>query len=260
MPHTKLIEQRLRFLKLDEGDNFQTLREVKALVEAGIDEMLDDFYDHILKQPELKALFRGKESLKNARNAQKSHWMGIIFARNLGKKQFDQMKQVGETHVKVGLGPSWYLSAYCFMLNEFIDRIVEHHQGDTEKMTRVVQELNKAIVLDVSFVIESYIEAKNATMREVLIRATRFTEDVTKLTEDLNRTADALKTKAESLAESSADRSEAQEVIECSGRLSSQVKQLNERLDQLMYGDKLKIVSGRNVSFLTRVKRFIDKW
>ena len=259
MPHERLIEQRLRFLEVVEEDNYQTLRGVQALVESGLDEMLDDFYGHILKQPELAALFPDDKTIKRARNAQKSHWIRILFARKFGKKQLDEMKVVGETHVRVGLGPSWYLSAYSFMLNQLIERIEKHGKGDKRDLTRAIQALNKVVFLDISFVIDSYIEAKNATMKQVLLRATRFTEDVTALTEGFNQTAEDLKASADSLAASSGNQGEVQAVVECSKRLADQVEELNERLDQLMYGDRLLIVTDRPVSFLTRVKTLLGK-
>jgi len=259
MPHSEVIEQRLRFLKLAEEENFQTLREVQILVEAGIDGMLDEFYGDILKQPELKELFPDDASLKRARRGQKSHWIRILFARKYGEKQFDQMKRVGETHVKVGLGPSWYLSAYCLMLNQFIDLIVEQERGDPKNLKRVIRALNKAVILDISFVIDSYIEAKNATMKDILTRATRFTEDVQRLTEELNETADDLKARAESLDGATPDPDVSREIVECSVRLSRQVENLNDRLSALMYGDRLVFLDEKPVSFLTRVKTFIGK-
>jgi uncharacterized protein YoxC len=254
MPHSEVIEQRLRFLQLVEEENFETLRDVQLLVQAGIDGMLDVFYDHILKQPELEGLFSDERSLERARKAQKSHWMRILFARKYGEKQFEQMKRVGEAHVKVGLGPSWYLSAYCLMLNQITDLIVEQEKNDPATMKRVIRALNKAVILDISFVIDSYIEAKNATMKEILVRATRFTEDVQGKVENLTQTADDLKAYGEAL-----DGASTAELAEISGRLSRQVADLNERLSQLMYGDRLLFVENEPVSFLTRVKQLIGK-
>jgi len=258
MPHSEVIEQRLRFLQLAEEENFETLKDVQYLVEAGIDEMLETFYEHILKQPELSELFADDASLKRARKGQKSHWMRILFARKYGEKQFEQMKRVGEAHVRVGLGPSWYLSAYCLMLNQFVDLIVEQERSDPRNLKQVIRALNKAVILDVSFVIDSYIEAKNATMKDILVRATRFTEDVQRLTEELNETAGDLKKSAESL-ESSTDTDASREVVECSNRLSRQVENLNDRLAALMYGDRLVFLDEKPVSFLTKVRTFIGK-
>jgi hypothetical protein len=260
MPHEKQIEQRLRFLQLDEAENSRTLEDVKALVDGSIDQMLDEFYGHLLNQPELARLLSNEEARQRARNGQKGHWQSILFARNLGKKHVEEMQAVGEVHVKVGLVPSWYLSAYCFMLNRFLDRIVEHYRDDPRRVKAALQALNKAVFLDISFVIDSYIEAKNANMKELLRRATNFTDDVTVLIEGLTQTAESLNAQVATLSSAGADAAAVQAIGARSERLSSQVVELNERLSQLTRGDRLRIVERNPATLRQRVKAFLDRY
>ena len=267
MPNSKVIEQRLRFLKLD-NDTVQTLQQVENLFDDSIDALLDRFYDHVMEQPELKSLFPDEESVERARNAQKWHWKEILFTKNFGETQLDQTKKVGQTHLQVRLEPSGYMSAYCFMLNEFIELISKQYKGDAKTFTAVVQALNKAVVLDMSFVIEAYFDAKNYTMKEVLRRATHFTEDVRHLVDDLTHTVQDLSTQAESLvpdsdksegerSEPAEDQTNASEFLKYTDSLSEQVDRLNSRLSKLQFEDKLYIDQRRTISVFTRLKNFI---
>jgi len=249
MPHSKIIEQRLRFLLFDD-DTVQALQQVEGLFKASSDVLLDRFYGHVLEQPELEALFTDKESINRARNEQKRHWEEILFSKRFGEQQFEQTKKVGQTHLRIRLEPSSYMSAYCFMFNEFIELIVEHFKGDPQKITQIVQALSKAVVLDMNFVIEAYIDAKNSRMKKVLQRASRFTEDAKGLADDLTHTIQDLNRHAESLAtlsgkaesvgsEEEKGQPHMQELLQCTNTLSRQVEKLNSRLDELMFGDRL---------------------
>jgi len=198
MTYSKVIEERLRFLQFDESTT-STLREVQELFESAIDELLDNFYAHILKQPELERLFSDKETVKRARDAQKVHWLKTLFSRHLGKTQYENAERIGQAHVKIGLVPSWYLDAYCYMLNQFIDLLAERYENDSRTFSRIVQALNKAVFLDINFVIDSYIATKDRSIKEVLRRATHFTEDVKDLNEDLDSVTQELVGKMETL-------------------------------------------------------------
>lgn len=267
MPHSKIIEQRLRFFMFDD-DTVQTLRQAEDIFNDSIDDLLDRMYNHVLAQPELKSLFPDEESIERARNAQKLHWQRILFSKGFGETQFEETKKVGQTHLRVGLECSSYMSAYCLMLNEFIELIIQQFKGDAKNLTKIVQALNKAIVLDMSFVVEAYFEAKNSAMKEILHRSTDFAEDVKHLTDDLTHTAQDLSKQTELIVTGS-ERSEGEQsqpkedqanirkLLKCTDKLSGQVDKLNSRLDELMFGDRLYVGGKQDTNFFTRLKNFL---
>jgi hypothetical protein len=261
MPHSEIIEQRLRFLRFDK-DTVQTLQQAEKLFKDSIEDMLDNMYVHILGQPELKSLFSNNESMERARTQQKIHWQRILFSQHFGEEQFEQTKKVGQTHLRVGLVPSSYMSAYCFMLNESIVLISQKYKDDPKKLIKIIRALNKAVILDMSFVIEAYIEAKNSTMKEVLRRATRFNEDVKYLTEDLTSTVLKLGIQAESIAvdfdKSKEGQATVRKFLKYKDELSEQVNKLNARLDEVKFGDRLYFKKKKSASFFARLKKFLE--
>ena len=242
MPHSEIIEQRLRHLQLDENA-IQILQQVEGLFSESIDGMLDRFYDHIMQQPELASLFENKEAIGRARDAQQSHWKEILFASHFGEDEIERTRKIGVTHLKVNLDVSSYMIAYCFMLNEFIDMIAKKYEGDAEKHTATIQALNKAIMLDICFVLDAYFDAKNAAMKELLVRVNHFTEDIQELAEDLDGTVETLK--AEPDAPAAAD------------TISVQVANLRARLNDLQFGDRLYFEDKREASLLDRLRYLI---
>lgn len=255
MADQEQIQRQLRFLQIDQ-DTALTLQDLEQLFESSIDDILHSFYVHILKEPELAALFENEESVERARNAQKRHWLKTLFTMKFGKTQFDQAERIAKAHVGIGLIPSWYLAGYCFLLNHFIELFTKRYENDAAGLSRVIQALNKAIFLDINLVIESYLGAKDSLMRGILLRATHFTEDVKHLNDDLFSTTNDLHAKLESRAGSD---SSAEEFLEYSVQLSDQVEKLNSRVQQLQFGDKLYFHEGPANTVRTRMKIFQKK-
>ena len=77
MPYTELIEDRLRFIELDEHDIVE-LQQARQYIEPEIDAMLERFYEHVLSYPEFKALFEDEDSIQRARAAQKQLESGAM--------------------------------------------------------------------------------------------------------------------------------------------------------------------------------------
>ncbi|MDX8411621.1 MAG: protoglobin domain-containing protein [Mariprofundaceae bacterium] len=198
MAYEEVIEERIRFLQIDRS-TASTMQQAQNLIEDAIDDSLDKFYAHILQEPTLKTLFSDEDAVKSARSAQKHHWLKTLFTENLGKSQFDQAERIGQAHMRIGLTPSWYMSGYCFMLNQFVEIIADHYKNDAKGLSQVIQALNKMVFLDMHFVIDSYLDAKDRCMREMLLRATRFTEDVEGLNQELATTVQDLQARTKEL-------------------------------------------------------------
>lgn len=247
------IKRQLRFLNIDASTS-SALRDHEELFESSIEDILDRFYAHILKEPEIAALFEDDQSVKRAREAQRRHWLKTLFAMKLGRAQFEQAERIGRAHVGIGLIPSWYLAGYCFVLNHFIELFSKQFEGDAAGLSRVIQALNKAIFLDINLVMESYLDAKDSAMRGILQRATRFTEDIGQLNEELSNTTTDFRALVESNRSTVGD-----EYILISKKLSDHVAMLDSRLEKLQMGDKLYFHDFREENLLSRIRKFIKE-
>lgn len=253
MTDQEQIKRQLRFLDID-SDTSSTLRDHEELFESSIDDILDRFYEHILNEPEIAALFEDDESVRRAREAQKHHWLTTLFAMKLGRAQFDQAERIGRAHVGIGLVPSWYLAGYCFVLNHFIELVSKRFENDAASLSRVTQALNKAIFLDINLVIESYLDAKDSAMRGILQRATVFTEDIRQLNDELSNTTTDFRALVES---NRSDNADVDEYMLFSKKLSDQVAMLNSRLEKLQFEDRLYFHDFRDENIVSRIRTFV---
>mgnify|MGYP000742296779 CR=1 FL=1 len=179
MSYTEIIEQRLHFLCFDK-ETLATMKKIQSILEPSIDHVLDRFEVQIAETPEIMAFFPSKDSILITRKALRKHWIDILFSGEIGKAHFDNAERIGQTHERIGLSLSHYLGGYCFMLNQFHRVISDHFHDDNIGMTQMIQALNKAVFLDISSVIDSYLEAKDHAIQKVLVQAEQFSSSIKK--------------------------------------------------------------------------------
>ena len=250
MPYKKVTEQQLRFLEVDRS-TFESLEQIKRSLETDFDSLMDRFYARILQVPELKLLFQDKETAARARDAQKRYWQRYFFASKFDQGQLEQAEQIAQAHLRIGLAPSWYMGGYCIMLNEFVKVACECHKNDVDKLSSAVQALNKLVFLDMNTVIDMYLESKNATMRDMLLRATTFTEDVTELCKQIAYAQQDLQAQLSPAVESAG-------ITESVAQLSTRVRNLASRLDRFQDVDRLSTAHHREAKgFVSLVRQFV---
>ena len=244
MPYTELIEDRLRFIEIDESDIVE-LQQARQYIEPEIDNMLERFYEHILAYPEFKALFEDEASIRRARESQKQHWLDELFGGRFKSSYFNKADKIGRTHARVGLAPSWYVGSYSKMLNQFISRICEESEKEGRAACETVQAVCKAVLLDVDLVTHCYLEAKNEAMRQVLRRATTFATDVAELSAGLGATVNNVEDAATTLGKAEAGSGgQAEQLEELRSQVAALVEQsraIEQRIGELQFRDKLYI-------------------
>lgn len=192
MPYRKLVTRQLDFLYCN-AETRRNLDEFNKLLAPEIDRMLDHLYEKMLLIPELKAIFRDRKSIAAARDFQKEHWLNVLFNRKFGERYFDSAERVAETYERLGVELEWYLGVYCLMHNKFVRLVCDRFHDDPVKATQMVQEINKAVYLDMNFVIDRYLSAKNSAIRSVLMRSEKFKNHVGQVNRSLREESDRLK-------------------------------------------------------------------
>jgi hypothetical protein len=257
MPYQAVMAQRLRLLEIDES-TVASLGRIKQSLDVEFDRLLDGFYAHLLRQPELRAMFSDNETMARAREAQKRYWLTHLFAKHFDAEQFEQAEKIAQAHLRIGLEPSWYMSGYCYMLNQFVELACASHKNDTVNTAATIQAVNKLVFLDMNTVIDMYLEAKNATMRDVLRRATVFGEDMTAISAELENAQRDLQQQVDSAAPGT-------EIARCMARLSTGVAGVASRLRKFKTEDRLSTTLHQRQQdlgakgFGARVRRLFNK-
>jgi hypothetical protein len=200
MPYKKIMEERLRFLSIDDK-TMQQIRQAKSILEPAMDEVLDNLYSHILDEPELKPLFADKSEIDQARAAQKQHWMESLFIGKYDNAFYEKTSRIGRAHARIGLTPNWYIGGYNRMLCEFIGLIYQHHADNADEAVALIQAVSKIIYLDMDLVINCYLDAKDESIRRMLVSSTELRAEMWKFSDELNAVAAEINSTAETLSE-----------------------------------------------------------
>lgn len=247
MPHTEIIEERLRFLEIDQ-DVIKELRKARQILEPEMDRMLDQFYSHILDEPQVKRVFADDRAIDRAREAQKNHWLKTLFSGKFKSAYFDQAELIGRAHARVGLTPNWYIGGYCNMLVKFVRHISDVAPNEDRDTGPIIEALCKAILLDLDLVIDCYLEAKDRLMLDLLQHSTEFADDLVEMNSELCIAAAQVKVSTEALAKDATenDRQAGQlaVLLAQTEAVANKVKQIDERISELKTGGRLYLNRG----------------
>lgn len=143
------------------------LREVRPIVIAHLDELVDAFYSHLLLFEDLHKILKDEATVNRLREAQR-RYLTSLFSGDYGPEYVESRMRIGEIHYKIGLGIKWYLGAvhrYEWLLVGLIHR---HSQMDTDKLLKTGRAICSILYFDTQWALEAYELAYTGELRERL--------------------------------------------------------------------------------------------
>lgn len=253
MPYMQLMEERIQFLGITQ-DIIDQLKDARQIIEPSIDRILDGFYDHLLEVAELKQMFDSPQAIKRARSAQKRHWIEALFSGKYGNAYYERTAQIGRAHARIGLTPNWYIGGYNLMLSEFITRIEVECVDDSQRASQLIEAVSKIVFLDMDLVMHCYLEAKDESMRRLLLKSSEFRKDMWAIVDSLNNRADTLVEVVESYQKDpngdGPDQAARDQILGQVALVRSEARELEERMKKLPLREKLYLPDGGLLSRL----------
>jgi signal transduction histidine kinase len=147
--------QRLAFLGWGPEDE-ERLAEVRAFAHAHVDEIVDAFYDHLLRFDETRVTLGDAKQIKRLKELQREYFLRMIEGR-LDAEYFESRLRVGAAHARIDLKPHWYLGTFNLYLRLLIERLRVHFSADPERLLALLGSFSKIIFLDMGLAIDAYI-------------------------------------------------------------------------------------------------------
>jgi rsbT co-antagonist protein RsbR len=169
LPHEMEIDEeevarRKEFLQFGEVDA-EALRSLRDLARTYADPVIDEFYRHILSFDETKSFFRDPAVLERVKRQQKDYFLRLTEGE-YGSDYVANRLRIGTVHERINLAPKWYLGMYNFYLRQVARRMREAFPGDTDKAFTSFLTLMKLVFLDIGLAVDTYIYARESTMRK----------------------------------------------------------------------------------------------
>lgn len=151
------LQARLAFLSFCEQDG-RNLVEIREVIFSSVDELIREFYDHLLQFDELRGILSDPTLVERLKGSQRRYLLSL---GQLGDyvEYAEARLRIGLTHEQVGLKQKWYLGAYHKLFELILRRLVIRHAGDARRLSSLLLTLNKVLKFDEIFVVETYYQA-----------------------------------------------------------------------------------------------------
>ncbi len=156
------LKQRLTFLGWDEEDA-ETLRRLRPLMEKHADGFVESFYRHLLSFEPTRALLSDPEVKARLLGLQRTYLVGLTSGEFSDVYEAERLR-IGETHLRVGLEPRWYLGAYALYVNLLVPVVGAHYRAEPGMAERTISALMKVLMLDAQLAMEAYIGQREAEL------------------------------------------------------------------------------------------------
>jgi signal transduction histidine kinase len=148
-------DQQLAFFDIGSADT-DALRDYHRVAEGTVDRIVAEFYAHLMRFPELQQLLEAEAGrIAKLQGLQRSYFLSLTDGR-FDPDYFESRLRVGDAHQRIGLRPEWYIGAFALYLRLALRTLVAD-AGDGARILPTVEALIKAIFLDMSLAMETYI-------------------------------------------------------------------------------------------------------
>jgi hypothetical protein len=140
--------EQLSFFELGPADE-EALRGYRPLADATVDQVVGEFYAHLMRFPELAKLLESEPGrIAKLQGLQREYFLSLANGR-FDADYFESRLRVGDAHQRIGLRPAWYIGAFALYLRLALRALVAD-TGDGQRILPTVEALIKAIFLDMS--------------------------------------------------------------------------------------------------------------
>lgn len=158
------LVRRKAFLEFQHED-VERLTSVNDLAKHYADDVIEEFYKHLLSFEEEALFFKDDRVLRHVKARQKEYFLRLTrgtydveYARNRLK--------IGAIHERIDLPVKSYLGMYNFYLRSVAARLMEAYRKKPEEAFSSFLSLMKLTFLDIGLAIDTYIYSRERTIRK----------------------------------------------------------------------------------------------
>jgi diguanylate cyclase (GGDEF)-like protein len=184
--HQSLLEQlritkreiirRKEYFNLTEEDKL-VLEALHPLIADRIDEVVDTFYQNILKFNEIDRLIGDASTLDKLRNHLRAHILSL-FEGNYDEEYVHSRLRVGVVHKRIGVEPKYFVSAVHNLANILENIAIYPNDKDCSKCITELSALRKILMFDLSLTFETYIHSLMDEVRRSKEELERYAESL----------------------------------------------------------------------------------
>ncbi|MBI4319723.1 MAG: PAS domain S-box protein [Chloroflexi bacterium] len=164
------IARRKEFLEFTEED-VKRLLDINDIARAYADDIIEDFYRHLLSFEEARPFFRNDPKLiAYVKGKQKEYFLRLTQG-NYDATYVESRLKIGVLHQQIGLPIKLYLGMYNWYLRAVASRLVSAFRQQPEKALAAIASLSKLVFFDMGLAIETYIQVRERIISQQAAQA-----------------------------------------------------------------------------------------
>jgi len=157
-------EEQIGFFRVTAQDR-QALRELAPRLVPLLPKVIDCFYDTLGAFPATRMFFTSPAVVENLKTVQLEYFTDLFF-NPFNLENIQKRKNIGNTHVRIGLQPKWYIGGYALYSQYLFAILRQIYPDDPVRLEASQSALLKAIFLDMQVALETYIERYSSELIE----------------------------------------------------------------------------------------------
>jgi len=158
------LAQRKAFLQFGDAD-VAALTGINDVARRYAGTVIEDFYAHLLAFEDTRAFFADPQVLQHVKNMQKEYFLRLTQG-NYDLAYTQNRLKVGTIHERLGLPIKSYLGMYNFYLRNVAAKLIEAYDKQPAQAWSSFLSLMKLTFLDMGLAIDTYVYARERTVRE----------------------------------------------------------------------------------------------
>ena len=149
--------------ELDEAAK-AAIRRITPVVEASLDESLEDFYAVVRAHPKMRSFFSDEQHLKMAQGKQRAHWQALARGE-VDAAHAERTRKIGAAHARIGLEPKYFVAGYGRLLGAMVHKATValwpkgmFGKGKAEEVGASLDALVRVGLIDMELSISNYLE------------------------------------------------------------------------------------------------------
>jgi len=155
------FEEMKRYVGFNDADA-ANVASLAPQIRPAIPEIVEHFYEILLRSPSAKAVFTGGEAQLVRQRQMLSKWLVEIFDGRYENEYYERRLRIGTAHVRVGL-PQQFMCLGMEIVWQEVRRLI--HDTNPRDADGKLDSLHKLLTLDLATMLETYKEAYSEKIR-----------------------------------------------------------------------------------------------
>jgi heme-based aerotactic transducer len=135
-------------------EDLAVARAIQPLVSQNIDKIVGVFYEQIEQVPLLMDIIDQNSTIERLKGTLTRH-ITEMFNGKIDSDYIEQRHRIAHIHLRIGLEPKWYMSAFQNLLMSLVE-ILDEAIADKREFVRAIQAVTKILNIEQQIVLEAY--------------------------------------------------------------------------------------------------------